>query len=587
MAKTSNAEDLARHLAEIAKRFASLAAALGQAARELQVSGTLPPESLPEVLASARREFVDMRAGVIEAARALSVGAPTAGEIDSLKKLEPVVQAVVAAIAAEEKRQAATETRKRALTVLDRVLAVSHADDPRFAALAQCQAQAKDLRQTVNDPKTLETLNPASIIEGTTPFAALLTLIDSRDEIDDDRFATLEDTVKQAFGRPMAVAATRGKLVIKGTAAAAPPASARPAAAPPAPSVSAPSPAPAPAPSAPQPRTLEEAFRAATPSGAPAEPAHAPPLPTAQDAVMAAAAEEAGAAQAVGQAAQDEAAQWWVSAWARWTSWKGTVSFNDAVKQELQKYAYILSVPLQKSTDYEEGLLAYGYSILLEFVERQTPGFVAKALNSLKTFAPGPGKSVGAHLYGYLVTEGRLAELYPEFVKSVLVAAVPEPGVWTQARILESTVETRVFTHPSARIGDAENNSQRLTQDRQRFTDHRFQVSAPPLTARFFAVAGDLREPRSIDVKLIDGRQDSDQAWLLTMPPAGRADLKSELLRLAPEGTSVPGLGRDYATLWVAVFNADPGAEKKYELMLGIRKETGVKSAATFRSARA
>src|SRR5438874_2663612 len=88
MAKTSNAEDLARHLAEIAKRFASLAAALGQAARELQVSGTLPPESLPEVLASARREFVDMRAGVIEAARALSVGAPTAGEIDSRDEID-------------------------------------------------------------------------------------------------------------------------------------------------------------------------------------------------------------------------------------------------------------------------------------------------------------------------------------------------------------------------------------------------------------------------------------------------------------------------------------------------------------------
>src|SRR5205823_10764420 len=103
-------------------------------------------------------------------------------------------------------------------------------------------------------------------------------------------------------------------------------------------SVSTPSPPPAPAPSAPQPRTLEEAFRAATPSGAPVEPAQTPPPSAAQDAVMAAAAEEAGAAQAVGQAAQDEAAQWWVSAWARWTSWKGTVSFNDAVKQELQKY---------------------------------------------------------------------------------------------------------------------------------------------------------------------------------------------------------------------------------------------------------
>jgi hypothetical protein len=586
MPKASNAEDLARHLAEIAKRFASLAATLGQAARELQVSGTLPPESLPEVLAAARREFVDMRAGVLEAARALSVGAPAASEVDSLKKLEPVVHAVVAAIAAEEKRQAAAETRKRALAVLDRVLAVTHTDDPRSAPLTQCQAKAKELRQTVNDPKTLETVSPTSIIEGTTPFAALLTLIDGREEIDDERFAALEDTVKQAFGRQIAVAATRGKLVIKGAATAAPPAPARPApAGPPAPAPSAP---PPPTPSAPPaPKTLEEVFRAATPSTAAADPAPMAPEVVAAAPAPQAPAEDAGAAQAVGQAAQDEAAQWWVSAWARWTSWKGTLSFNDAVKQELQKYSYILSVPIQRSTDYEEGLLAYGYSILLEYVERQIPGLVAKTLNSLKTFAPGPGKSVGAHLYSYLVSEGRLAELYPEFVKTVLVAAVPEPGLWTQARILESTVETRVFTHPSARIGDAEHNSQRLTQDRQRFTDHRFQVSAPPLTARFFAVAGDLREARSIDVKLVDGRYDSDQAWLLTMPPAGRADLKSELLRLAPEGTSVPGLGRDYATLWIAVFNADPATEKKYELVLGLRKEAGTKSAATFRSARA
>src|SRR5439155_1563309 len=81
----------------------------------------------------------------------------------------------------------------------------------------------------------------------------------------------------------------------------------------------------------------------------------------------------------------------------------------------------------------------------------------------------------------------------------------------------------------------------------------------------FFAIAADLREPRSIDVKLQDGRTESDNAWLMTMPPVGRADLKSELQRLGSDGSSVPGLGRDYATLWVAVFNPDPGSEKKYE----------------------
>jgi hypothetical protein len=66
----------------------------------------------------------------------------------------------------------------------------------------------------------------------------------------------------------------------------------------------------------------------------------------------------------------------------------------------------------------------------------------------------------------------------------------------------------------------------------------------------------------------------------------GRADLKSELVRLAPGGTSVPGLGKDYATLWVAVFNANPQTERKYELTLTLRKEAS-RSGATSRSARA
>ena len=275
-----------------------------------------------------------------------------------------------------------------------------------------------------------------------------------------------------------------------------------------------------------------------------------------------------------------------MSAWARWTSWRGTLSFVDAVKEELGKYNYVLSVPIQKSTDYEDGLLAYGYSILLDYIEHRAQGFINKALNSLKTFQPGgQSTSVGAHLYNVLVSEGRLRDQYPDFVKEVLLAAVPEPGLWTHARILESTTETRIFTHPSNRIGDPEHNSQRLTQERQRFADHRFPIVVPALTTRFFAIAADLREPRSIDVKLQDGRTESDNAWLMTMPPVGRADLKSELQRLGSDGSSVPGLGRDYATLWVAVFNPDPGSEKKYELTLSLRQSTK-QSAGTFRSAR-
>jgi hypothetical protein len=515
-------------------------------------------------------------------------------EIDGLKALKSVVDAVAKGIADQEKKAALSEARTKVMTVLDRILAISHVDGPNFTALVQCQAKAREIRQAALDPRAFDSENAPAFLESTPSFAALLTMIENRDALDDDKFAALEDAVTQSFGKTLAVAATRGKLVVGAVAAPAaaaerPASAAAPRGLEPSPRMAAPAPAAQPQPS----QRVAAAPAAAAPPVQPAAPA---PLilggpsggsPAAR-AGAGSGAEQGEAAQTGEQGGPDEAAQWWVSAWARWTSWKGTLSFTDAVKEELAKYNYVLSVPIQKSTDYEEGLLAYGYSILIDHIERLHAGFVNKALNSLKTFQPGaPGqpRTVGAHLYNVLVTEGKLTEHYPEFVKAVMLAAVPEPGLWTHARILESTTETRIFTHPSNRIGDPEHNSQRLTQERQRFADHRFPIVVAPLTTRFFAIAADLREPRSIDVKLLDGRNDSDQAWLMTMPPVGRSELKAEVLRLFPEGTSVPGLGRDYATLWIAVFNADPQTEKKYDLTLSL-KQSSKQSAGTFRSAR-
>jgi len=596
-----NTDELAQRLAALSERFAHLAQSLSQSA-QLAQSGAPPAESLIDEITSIRTEFVDVRQRVVEAAKALSVNAPGMAEIDSLKALKMVVDAVAKGIDDQEKKAALAEARTKVMTVLDRILAISHVDGPNFTALVQCQVKAREIRQAAQDPGAFDSENAPAFLESTPSFAALLTMIENRDALDDDKFAALEDAVTQSFGKTLAVAATRGKLVV-GAGAAPVAAAGRPAAT--APRGLEPSPRMAtPAPAAPQPAARgATAPAAAAPAAtapdaaaAPAEPAAPAPLilggpsggsPAAR-AGSGSGAEQGEASQSGEQSGQDEAAQWWVSAWARWTSWKGTLSFADAVKEEIAKYNYVLSVPIQKSTDYEEGLLAYGYSILIDHIEHLHAGFVNKALNSLKTFQPGqPGqaRTVGGHLYNVLVNEGKLGEHYPEFVKTVMLAAVPEPGLWTHARILESTTETRIFTHPSNRIGDPEHNSQRLTQERQRFADHRFPIVVAPLTTRFFAIAADLREPRAIDVKLLDGRNDSDQAWLMTMPPVGRTELKAEVLRLFPEGTSVPGLGRDYATLWIAVFNADPQTEKKYDLTLSL-KQSSKQSAGTFRSAR-
>src|SRR5262249_12050315 len=91
-------------------------------------------------------------------------------------------------------------------------------------------------------------------------------------------------------------------------------------------------------------------------------------------------------------AGTDQTAQWWLAAWARWSGWKGSLGFPEATREELGKYPYLLSVPIQDSADFEEGLLAYGYSIILEHVEKQSPGCVGSALDSLKT---GQMKPVG------------------------------------------------------------------------------------------------------------------------------------------------------------------------------------------------
>src|SRR5436190_1262832 len=611
---TLTADDLVKHLAALSRRFAGLAAKLAQAARELETGGVLPPESLIEELAAARDEFIDLRSSVLDAARTLAVTAPAQTAIDGLKALEAVVRALAEATAHESRRTTLADARRRVLAVLDRIMTINHVDDPNFAALLECQAKAREIRAAVLDPKGPTEESAAEILETTPAFSALLTLVEGREHLDDAKFAVLEDSVTRLFGRTLTVAATRGKLVagpadlpraperpaprptavdepVRPVIAAAtpsiaprpqppapPPAPPAPPPAPPAPPPAPPAPLAAPPAPSPLPPARPPASSPAAPLAPPAPPPAPPPSPPApvkqEVAAAAAAPEDDSAPQVVETAALDEGAQWWVSAWARWTSWKGTIDFKAGAKQELGKYAYLLSVPIQQSADYEEGLLAYGYSILLDFLERQSPGIVTKALNSLKTFVPGKAApSVGAHLYNFLVNEARLAEQYPEFVKSVLLAAVPEPGLWTQARILESATETSVFTHPSPRVGDPDHATQRITHDRQRFADHRFPMTLSPLTARFFAVAADVKEPREIGVKLKGGRAESKDAWLLMMPPVGRADLKSETVRLVPEGTAVPALGKDCATLWVAVFNPDPKAEKKYELTLTLKKD--------------
>ena len=605
----TNLDTLAQELTALSQRFADLGAKLGNAARALEDAGAPPGKALVTDLAGARDQFIQLRTDVLTAAQAASVLPRT--EPESLNELEPLLEAIQTTIRSRARAQAFEKKRQAVVATLDRVLSVVHRDDPAFANLVDCHDKARALRDSalaLTDPEAPEAQRLATSAQ---PFADLLALVEDREALNDDRYAQLEESVSRGFGRALSVAIARGRLAFAAEIAAEAP---EPEPVVPEESMVEPAlePAPEPAPvrdalpvlAAPpvEEPPVELAIEAPPAPPAPAvlavetpvtmptiempsltldtREAVAPPAPSAPAEPPAASVRAAAPPSAGGPAARsaapaepsapDETAQWWLAAWARWSGWKATHDFADVVREELGKYPYLLSVPIQKSPDYEEGLLAYGYSILIDHVEKQHPGCVGNALNSLKA---GVTRPVGDHLYDYLVTEGRLAESYPEFIKNVLLAAVPDPGLWFQFRILESKEDTRIFQRASARLGDSELSGQRLASDGQRYAEHKFKMTLPPLTMRCVQVSADsIRDTRGVGVKIASEGRPCDSGWIGTVPAGSKG--KTDARRVTEEGTHVPGLGRDFSAVWIALFNPDTAADRRYDLSVFLRKDT-------------
>ncbi len=202
------ARELLRKNATLTTRLAELGARGTAAAAALARPGTPPSDDLVHALGDAGREFTALRAEVFAAAATLGVKTPAVETIDSTKRLEAMLRLLLDGLEQAERQAAAARARAVALAILDRVAALNHRDDPGFAALAACHKRAVDARTTVS---TAADIGPDAIA----PFQALLTLIDGQQQLDDDHWGKLEDAVATAFGRSLAVAASRGNLVAR------------------------------------------------------------------------------------------------------------------------------------------------------------------------------------------------------------------------------------------------------------------------------------------------------------------------------------------------------------------------------------
>jgi hypothetical protein len=624
-------DDLGRRLTALRADFAALGSRAADAASAL--AAKLPPSPvLLDELSAAREAFTDLRNAVLQQAGALSLVLDVE-RLSTLRDLEPVLAAIGTAEQRRTQVVAWEKSCEGALVLLDRVMLLIHREERSFAPLAECQARARAMRGVLTgfppaDPERESAMLPDKL----RPFTELMALVDGWDTLDDDRCAALQDTIAEAFGRPLALAALRGKLGREGEPAAPAPepvprsrgpaedTSARfspPAYAPPPPPLAPPRTRPPVGVPSTGSRAYTEAVQAPEPPAAPVASTNSSVLPAigaplirgdgvAGRAPAAPAAGDGGAAPAETSAVVEirrsndkisvetpekqrereallerlvhEAAPWWVAAREGWKAMgnRGT-TFADAARDYVKRFPYLLSVPLQKSAE-TGGKVAEGYALLLAHIEKQEAGFVRDALTRLNPqFTAGAtdqSYQMGQELYLYIVAEGRLYKTYPDFVKEVFVNALPEPGPWVQGRLIESDSETRVVTR-GERVGSTQEEAQAVSDRRGRLEPHVFTVTTGPLTSRFFTLTLDgatLADPPDVEVKLKENDAATDHAWLITLPMAGKTEPLAPR-KHRPGGTTLPGFGKEFGALWIGIYNADPGSERRYELAITLRRK--------------
>lgn len=213
--------ELTGELTALGSEFRELGQQLSEAGRRLEQSGQPPEEALMARVQQACRRFVEIR----DAARQLAVServpsVADADELTALADLEKLLKSIADACAERERRDKQQQLLQAGRHVLDRILSITHKDGIDFTPLRECQDKARALREASEaNPDRLPVAEYVDLVEGRHSLCDLLTLVESRDAVDDVRWVELEEGIARAYGKPLSVAATRGKLIVSSPSA--------------------------------------------------------------------------------------------------------------------------------------------------------------------------------------------------------------------------------------------------------------------------------------------------------------------------------------------------------------------------------
>lgn len=206
-------KQLEQELSDLSKVFSDLGIRLSEVAKEVTSLGVMPSEKLLEQISASRASFENCRTAIHGHAGTMLISPlPKMGDLVSIAAIDSLLKA--SAVAEESKLLVEVE-RAKALEILGRVLAITHRETDEFKPLQECHARLGELRSAISNLRwPHKHPESESIVAARHPSNALLSLVEHLDSLDDERWMTLETTITETYGKPLFVAASRGKLAI-------------------------------------------------------------------------------------------------------------------------------------------------------------------------------------------------------------------------------------------------------------------------------------------------------------------------------------------------------------------------------------
>jgi len=82
--------------------------------------------------------------------------------------------------------------------------------------------------------------------------------------------------------------------------------------------------------------------------------------------------------------------------------------------------------------------------------------------------------------------------------------------------------------------------------------------------------AGALSDPTDVDIHLKENGAATDHAWVVVAPMDGKPQAPR---KHRVGGTRIEQLGKQHRAVWIAAFNSDPNADKRYELTVALARK--------------